>query len=206
MAPRRTQTKFIMALDCRVGVGHQILSDSAMQRKKGITTFPPWLPIFPAPDDIPCKGGKEERFNVIRNSSPHHQNQWTDHIIIRAMLAIGRINLSSQCPWSAYSREKKLCINWRASLGYLMNERTMFLLDWLSPIVFGAILITPKLGLLRLACLASFLYLAICFHPLLLRTWMTSWLHLQACDIKDPKQNIEWTVPEGGGGPGYTVM
>ncbi|XP_066384883.1 electron transfer flavoprotein-ubiquinone oxidoreductase, mitochondrial-like [Miscanthus floridulus] len=27
-----------------------------------------------------------------------------------------------------------------------------------------------------------------------------------ACDIKDPKQNIEWTVPEGGGGPGYTVM
>lgn len=28
----------------------------------------------------------------------------------------------------------------------------------------------------------------------------------QACDIKDPKQNIEWTVPEGGGGPGYSVM
>ncbi|PPS15305.1 hypothetical protein GOBAR_AA05281 [Gossypium barbadense] len=27
-----------------------------------------------------------------------------------------------------------------------------------------------------------------------------------ACDIKDPKQNIEWTVPEGGGGPGYSVM
>ncbi|KAH9727523.1 Electron transfer flavoprotein-ubiquinone oxidoreductase [Citrus sinensis] len=28
----------------------------------------------------------------------------------------------------------------------------------------------------------------------------------QACDIKDPKQNIKWTVPEGGGGPGYSVM
>ncbi|KAJ0092764.1 hypothetical protein Patl1_26438 [Pistacia atlantica] len=27
-------------------------------------------------------------------------------------------------------------------------------------------------------------------------------LHCKACDIKDPKQNIEWTVPEGGGGPG----
>ncbi|KAF5943407.1 hypothetical protein HYC85_017484 [Camellia sinensis] len=27
-----------------------------------------------------------------------------------------------------------------------------------------------------------------------------------ACDIKDPKQNIEWTVPEGGGGPGYSIM
>ncbi|KAL4561268.1 hypothetical protein LXL04_033432 [Taraxacum kok-saghyz] len=25
-------------------------------------------------------------------------------------------------------------------------------------------------------------------------------LHCKACDIKDPKQNIEWTVPEGGGG------
>ncbi|XP_031479485.1 electron transfer flavoprotein-ubiquinone oxidoreductase, mitochondrial [Nymphaea colorata] len=31
-------------------------------------------------------------------------------------------------------------------------------------------------------------------------------LHCKACDIKDPKQNIEWTVPEGGGGPGYTLM
>ncbi|KAG8369484.1 hypothetical protein BUALT_Bualt14G0018500 [Buddleja alternifolia] len=31
-------------------------------------------------------------------------------------------------------------------------------------------------------------------------------LHCKACDIKDPKQNIRWTVPEGGGGPGYTVM
>ncbi|GAB2265647.1 hypothetical protein Dimus_000686 [Dionaea muscipula] len=31
-------------------------------------------------------------------------------------------------------------------------------------------------------------------------------LHCKACDIKDPKQNIEWTVPEGGGGPNYSVM
>ena len=31
-------------------------------------------------------------------------------------------------------------------------------------------------------------------------------LHCKACDIKDPTQNIEWTVPEGGGGPGYTLM
>jgi ferredoxin-like protein FixX len=31
-------------------------------------------------------------------------------------------------------------------------------------------------------------------------------LHCKACDIKDPRQNIKWTVPEGGGGPNYTVM
>ncbi len=31
-------------------------------------------------------------------------------------------------------------------------------------------------------------------------------LHCKACDIKDPLQNIEWTVPEGSGGPSYTVM
>jgi len=31
-------------------------------------------------------------------------------------------------------------------------------------------------------------------------------LHCKACDIKDPKQNINWTVPEGGGGPSYLVM
>ncbi|KAK1319721.1 hypothetical protein QJS10_CPB04g01912 [Acorus calamus] len=31
-------------------------------------------------------------------------------------------------------------------------------------------------------------------------------LHCKACDIKDPKQNIEWTTPEGGGGPGYSLM
>lgn len=31
-------------------------------------------------------------------------------------------------------------------------------------------------------------------------------LHCKSCDIKDPTQNIKWTVPEGGGGPGYTCM
>ncbi|KAK3245465.1 hypothetical protein CYMTET_44966, partial [Cymbomonas tetramitiformis] len=31
-------------------------------------------------------------------------------------------------------------------------------------------------------------------------------LHCKACDIKDPTQNINWTVPEGGGGPAYSMM
>lgn len=31
-------------------------------------------------------------------------------------------------------------------------------------------------------------------------------LHCKTCDIKDPKQNIVWTVPEGGDGPNYTNM
>eukprot|EP00955_Chlamydomonas_euryale_P028086 295938-Chlamydomonas_euryale.AAC.1 len=31
-------------------------------------------------------------------------------------------------------------------------------------------------------------------------------LHCKTCDIKDPRQNIEWVVPEGGGGPNYTAM
>lgn len=26
-------------------------------------------------------------------------------------------------------------------------------------------------------------------------------IHCKTCDIKDPSQNIDWTVPEGGGGP-----
>lgn len=30
-------------------------------------------------------------------------------------------------------------------------------------------------------------------------------LHCKACDIKDPSQNITWTVPQGGGGPKYTM-
>lgn len=30
--------------------------------------------------------------------------------------------------------------------------------------------------------------------------------HCKTCDIKDPFQNITWTCPEGGGGPGYTVV
>jgi len=31
-------------------------------------------------------------------------------------------------------------------------------------------------------------------------------LHCKTCDIKDPYGNITWTCPEGGEGPGYTVL
>jgi electron-transferring-flavoprotein dehydrogenase len=31
-------------------------------------------------------------------------------------------------------------------------------------------------------------------------------VHCKACDIKDPTQNIDWVVPEGGGGPNYQGM
>jgi electron-transferring-flavoprotein dehydrogenase len=31
-------------------------------------------------------------------------------------------------------------------------------------------------------------------------------VHCKTCDIKDPSQNINWTTPEGGGGPNYTSM
>jgi electron-transferring-flavoprotein dehydrogenase len=31
-------------------------------------------------------------------------------------------------------------------------------------------------------------------------------VHCKTCDIKDPAQNITWTVPEGGGGPNYPNM
>ena len=31
-------------------------------------------------------------------------------------------------------------------------------------------------------------------------------VHCKTCDIKDPKQNIVWAVPEGGGGPNYSGM
>ena len=31
-------------------------------------------------------------------------------------------------------------------------------------------------------------------------------VHCKTCDIKDPSQNIHWTVPEGGGGPNYPNM
>ncbi len=31
-------------------------------------------------------------------------------------------------------------------------------------------------------------------------------VHCKTCDIKDPKQNIRWVTPEGGGGPNYTGM
>ena len=31
-------------------------------------------------------------------------------------------------------------------------------------------------------------------------------IHCKTCDIKEPSQNINWVVPEGGGGPSYTNM
>ncbi len=31
-------------------------------------------------------------------------------------------------------------------------------------------------------------------------------VHCKTCDIKDPAQNIDWTAPEGGGGPNYAGM
>ena len=31
-------------------------------------------------------------------------------------------------------------------------------------------------------------------------------VHCKTCDIKDPKQNIHWVTPEGGGGPNYPGM
>ncbi|MBV8939794.1 MAG: electron transfer flavoprotein-ubiquinone oxidoreductase, partial [Alphaproteobacteria bacterium] len=31
-------------------------------------------------------------------------------------------------------------------------------------------------------------------------------VHCKTCDIKDPKQNIVWVTPEGGGGPNYAEM
>lgn len=31
-------------------------------------------------------------------------------------------------------------------------------------------------------------------------------VHCKTCDIKDPGQNIDWTVPQGGGGPNYPNM
>jgi electron-transferring-flavoprotein dehydrogenase len=31
-------------------------------------------------------------------------------------------------------------------------------------------------------------------------------VHCKTCDIKDPSQNIDWTTPEGGGGPNYANL
>jgi electron-transferring-flavoprotein dehydrogenase len=31
-------------------------------------------------------------------------------------------------------------------------------------------------------------------------------VHCKTCDIKDPRQNIVWVAPEGGGGPNYPNM
>ena len=31
-------------------------------------------------------------------------------------------------------------------------------------------------------------------------------VHCKTCDIKDPSQNIDWVVPQGGDGPNYVGM
>jgi electron-transferring-flavoprotein dehydrogenase len=31
-------------------------------------------------------------------------------------------------------------------------------------------------------------------------------VHCKCCSIKMPHEYVEWTVPEGGGGPSYTAM
>jgi electron-transferring-flavoprotein dehydrogenase len=31
-------------------------------------------------------------------------------------------------------------------------------------------------------------------------------IHCKTCDIKDPKQNINWVTPQGGEGPAYNGM
>lgn len=31
-------------------------------------------------------------------------------------------------------------------------------------------------------------------------------VHCKCCSIKTPQEFIKWTVPEGGGGPAYTLM
>ena len=31
-------------------------------------------------------------------------------------------------------------------------------------------------------------------------------VHCKCCSIKMPQEYIQWTVPEGGGGPAYSVM
>jgi electron-transferring-flavoprotein dehydrogenase len=34
----------------------------------------------------------------------------------------------------------------------------------------------------------------------------TNCVHCKTCDIKCPYDNVDWTAPEGGGGPKYTVQ
>lgn len=36
-------------------------------------------------------------------------------------------------------------------------------------------------------------------------TFTQNCIHCKLCDIKVPTQDITWTVPEGGGGPKYSV-
>lgn len=38
-----------------------------------------------------------------------------------------------------------------------------------------------------------------------LHIWAQNCVHCKTCDIKDVSQNIDWTVPEGGGGPAYQL-
>ena len=42
-------------------------------------------------------------------------------------------------------------------------------------------------------------------HPQL-RINAVNCIHCKTCDIKDPRQNINWEPPEGGGGPNYVDM
>ena len=37
-------------------------------------------------------------------------------------------------------------------------------------------------------------------------TRRTACVHCKTCDIKDPTQNINWVVPQGGEGPTYLNM
>jgi electron-transferring-flavoprotein dehydrogenase len=39
-----------------------------------------------------------------------------------------------------------------------------------------------------------------------LRINASNCVHCKTCDIKDPRRNIRWTVPEGGSGPNYPNM
>lgn len=43
-------------------------------------------------------------------------------------------------------------------------------------------------------------------HGLSLQINAQNCIHCKTCDIKDPKQNIQWTAPEGSGGPNYVGM
>lgn len=43
-------------------------------------------------------------------------------------------------------------------------------------------------------------------HGLRLQINAQNCIHCKTCDIKDPKRNILWTAPEGGGGPNYVGM
>jgi electron-transferring-flavoprotein dehydrogenase len=43
-------------------------------------------------------------------------------------------------------------------------------------------------------------------QPPTLRINAQNCVHCKSCDIKDPTQNIDWVVPEGGGGPNYPNM